>query len=136
MAGYNDLLASHVDFWQEYFSRSKVNLPDRQFQEFYEASLYHFKAAQSRESGGLPVNNLRRTWSSHVFWDSYFIQQALIEANRLDEALEACRFFQRTLDHARKHAREEFGCDGLKWDWEITNDGRKAYGTLLHMKFQ
>jgi hypothetical protein len=136
MAGYDALLASHVDFWQDYFSRSKVNLPDKQFQEFYDASLYHFKAAQSRDSGGLPVNNLRRTWSSHVFWDSYFIQQALIEANRLSEALEACRFFQRTLDHARKHAHDEFGCDGLKWDWEITNDGRKAYGTLLHMKFQ
>lgn len=136
MPGYDVLLASHVQFWQDYFSRSQVQLPDRQFQDFYDASLYHFKAAQSRDAGGLPVNNLRRTWSSHVFWDSYFIQQALIEANRLNESLEACRFFQRTVEHARKHARDEFGCNGLKWDWEITNDGRKAYGTLLHMKFQ
>jgi hypothetical protein len=136
MPGYDVLLASHVQFWQDYFSHSQVHLPDPQFQDFYDASLYHFKAAQSRTSGGLPVNNLRRTWSSHVFWDSYFIQQALIEANRLHESLEMCRFFQRTLDHARRHASEEFNCNGLKWDWEITNDGRKAYGTLLHMKFQ
>lgn len=136
MPGYDALLANHVAFWQDYFSRSKVNLPDQQFQDFYDASLYHFKAAQSRTSGGLPVNNLRRTWSSHVFWDSYFIQQALIEANRLHESREACRFFQHTLEHARRHARDEFGCNGLKWDWEITHDGRKAYGTLLHMKFQ
>ena len=136
MPGYEVLLARHVQFWQEYFSHSKVNLPDQQFQEFYDASLYHFKAAQSRASGGLPVNNLRRTWSSHVFWDSYFIQQALIEANRVNESHEACRFFQHTLEHARRHARDEFGCNGLKWDWEITHDGRKAYGTLLHMKFQ
>jgi alpha-L-fucosidase 2 len=50
--------------------------------------------------------------------------------------LEACRFFERTLAHARRHAREEFGSPGLKWDWEITHDGRKAYGSLLHMKFQ
>jgi hypothetical protein len=136
LPGYNALFAEHVNFWQDYFSHSKVSLPDPQFQMFYDASLYHFKAAQSRTSGGLPVNNLRRTWSSHVFWDSYFIQQALIEANRLYEAREACNFFQRTIDHARRHAHDEFGCDGLKWDWEITNDGRKAYGTLLHMKFQ
>lgn len=134
--GYETLLAQHQQFWQAYFSHSSVSLPDRQFQHFYNASLYHFKAAQSRTSGGLPVNNLRRTWSSHIFWDSYFIQRALLEANHIHESREACGFFQRTTDQARRHAQEEFGCAGLKWDWEITHDGRKAYGTLLHMKFQ
>ena len=64
------------------------------------------------------------------------MQHALLEANHCYEALEGCRFFQRTIDSARRHAREEFGCDGLKWDWEITHDGRKAYGTLLHQKYQ
>jgi hypothetical protein len=134
--GYDVLYQGHIQFWQEYFFHSSIQIPDQQFQDFYDASLYHFKAAQSRTSGGLPVNNLRRTWSSHVFWDSYFIQRALLESNHLNESLEACRFFQRTIEHARKHARDEFGCNGLKWDWEITHDGRKAYGTLLHMKYQ
>jgi len=134
--GYTTLRQEHLHFWTKYFDRSSITIPDAQFQYFYEASLYHFKAAQNRTSGGLPVNNLRRTWSSHVFWDSYFIQRALLEANRRNEALEACRFLQRTVEHARRHANEEFGCSGLKWDWEITHDGRKAYGTLLHMKFQ
>jgi hypothetical protein len=135
-SGYAALRQEHLHFWAEYFGRSRITIPDAQFQSFYEASLYHFKAAQNRTSGGLPVNNLRRTWSSHVFWDSYFIQRALLEANRRSEALEACRFLQRTVEHAKRHAQEEFGCPGLKWDWEITHDGRKAYGTLLHMKFQ
>lgn len=134
--GYETLRAGHLAFWRDYFSVSRIEIPDAQFQYFYDASLYHLKAMQNRVSGGLPVNNLRRTWSSHVFWDSYFLQRALLEANHRHEALEGCRFFQRTLDHAQRHAREEFGCDGLKWDWEITHDGRKAYGVLLHMKFQ
>lgn len=134
--GYDRLRAEHLAFWRDYFAVSSFHIPDAPFQAFYESSLYHFKAMQNRASGGLPVNNLRRTWSSHVFWDSYFIQRPLLEAHHLPEALEACRFFQRTLDHARRHARDEFGCDGLKWDWEITHDGRKAYGVLLHMKDQ
>ncbi len=134
--GYDALRAEHLAFWRDYFAASSISLPDPQFQYFYDASMYHFKAMQSRESGGIPVNNLRRTWSSHVFWDSYFLQRALLEANHRPEALAGCRFFQHTLDHARRHARDEFGCDGLKWDWEITHDGRKAYGTLLHMKYQ
>ena len=134
--GFAALRKEHFQYWADYFSHSSITIPDAQFQFFYEASLYHFKAAQNRTSGGLPVNNLRRTWSSHVFWDSYFIQRALLEADRRSEALEACRFLQRTVEHARRHASQEFGSNGLKWDWEITHDGRKAYGTLLHMKFQ
>jgi hypothetical protein len=134
--GYDALRAEHIAFWQRYFAVSRVGIPDEQFQYFYDASMYHFKAMQNPVSGGLPVNNLRRTWSSHIFWDSYFLQRALLEANHRVEALEGCRFFQRTIDHARRHAREEFGCEGLKWDWEITHDGRKAYGALLHQKYQ
>jgi hypothetical protein len=134
--GYAALLDEHLAFWQAFFSRSSVSIPDEQFQYLYDASMYHFKAAQNPVSGGLPVNNLRRTWSSHIFWDSFFIQQALLEANHTAEALESCRFFERTAAAARRHAQEEFGCPGLKWDWEVTHDGRKAYGTLLHMKFQ
>ncbi|MEO8396466.1 MAG: hypothetical protein ABI700_25960, partial [Chloroflexota bacterium] len=134
--GYEALRAEHLDFWKQYFAVSSIDIPDEQIQFFYDASMYHFKAMQNRVSGGLPVNNLRRTWSSHVFWDSYFVHRAIMEANHREEALEGSRFFQRTVDHARRHARDEFGCDGLKWDWEITHDGRKAYGKLLHMKFQ
>lgn len=134
--GIDALRAEHLAAWRAYFAVSSITIPDEQFQYFHDASMYHIKAMQSRESGGLPVNNLRRTWSSHIFWDSYFLQRALLEANHRAEALEGCRFFQRTIEHARRHAREEFGTDGLKWDWEITHDGRKAYGTLLHQKFQ
>ncbi len=136
MVGYEKLRQEHLNFWRDYFSASNIDIPDEQFQQFYEASLYHFKAAQNRISGGLPVNNLRLTWSSHIFWDSYFIQRALLEANHRSEALEACRFFQRTIEHARRHAKEEFGFEGLKWDWEITHAGRKAYGVYLHQKEQ
>jgi len=134
--GYDALRDEHLKFWSDYFAVSSIDIPDEQFQFFYDASMYHIKAMQSRTSGGIPVNNLRRTWSSHIFWDAYFMQRAVLEANHREEALEGCRFFQRTIDHARRHARDEFGCDGLKWDWEITHDGRKAYGALLHMKYQ
>lgn len=134
--GYDALRAELLMAWRDYFAASSIRIPDAQYQYFYEASMYHMKAMQNPVSGGLPVNNLRRTWSSHVFWDAYFLQRALLEANHRHEALESARFFQRTRAAAERHAREEFGCDGLKWDWEVTHDGRKAYGALLHQKFQ
>jgi alpha-L-fucosidase 2 len=98
--------------------------------------LYQFKASQNRLSGGLPVNNLRLTWSSHVFWDAYFMHRTLLEADRLGEALEGVRFFMRTKEQARMHALDDFNAPGLKWDWEITHKGERAYGTWLHQKEQ
>jgi hypothetical protein len=134
--GYEALQREHASAWQAYSEPSRVALPDPRFQRSYDYSLYQFKASQNRYSGGLPVNNLRLTWSSHVFWDAYFMHRALLEANRRHEALEGARFFMRTIDHARRHAREEFGAPGLKWDWEITHRGQRAYGTWLHQKEQ
>ncbi|MEA5077222.1 MAG: hypothetical protein VB013_01510 [Anaerolineaceae bacterium] len=134
--GFEMILRAHKAFWQNYFSRSSIQIPDEQFQYFYDAAQYHFKAIQNPVSGGLPVNNLRRTWSSHVFWDAYYVEYAMLLANHLPEALEGCRFFLRTQEAARRHAESEFSAPGLKWDWEVTHDGRKAYGSLLHMKFQ
>lgn len=134
--GYEALLAEHINAWRKYAATSHITIPNEPFQRSYDYSLYQFKASQNRLSGGLPVNNLRLTWSSHVFWDAYFMHRALLEAGRLDEAFEAVRFFMRTEKQARKHARDDFGAPGLKWDWEITHKGEQAYGTWLHQKEQ
>ncbi len=134
--GYDDLRREHLARWREFFARSRFQIPSPAFQRLYDSSQHLFKAVQNPVSGGLPVNNLRLTWSSHVFWDAYYLQRALLEANHLPEALEACRFLQRTLEHARRHAAEDFGAPGLKWDWEITHDGRPAYGAWTHQKEQ
>ncbi|RIK46007.1 MAG: hypothetical protein DCC57_15970 [Chloroflexi bacterium] len=134
--GYTALRDEHLAAWRAYFTRSAITLPSPRFQYLYDSSLHLFKAAQNPVSGGLPVNNLRLTWSSHLFWDAYFLFDPLVHSNHLHEALEAVRFFQRTLEHARRHARDEFGQPGLKWDWEITHGGHKAYGTWLHQKEQ
>jgi len=81
--GYEELVKKQKNTWKEYFSASQVHIPDPQFQSFYDASEYHFKAIQNPVSGGLPVNNLRRTWSSHIFWDSYYVHRALLGSNHI-----------------------------------------------------
>ncbi|MEO5952381.1 MAG: hypothetical protein ABIQ44_07945, partial [Chloroflexia bacterium] len=134
--GYDALQAEHVAAWRSYAAQSSISIPHPALNEMYRASLYHFKAAQNRVSGGLPVNNLRLTWSSHVFWDAYFMHHTLLAANRKQESLEGARFFLRTLDHAKHHASNDFNSPGLKWDWELTHTGQPAYGTWFHQKDQ
>ncbi|HYU21313.1 MAG TPA: hypothetical protein VEQ11_21725, partial [Chloroflexota bacterium] len=55
------------------------HLPDHDLQRLHDAGLSLFRAIQSPESGGIPVGLLRQTWSSHLFWDSYFPTRALLE---------------------------------------------------------
>lgn len=135
-SGFDALIAEHTQACREYAEKSSIEIPSAALMKVYEASMYHFKACQNRKSGGLPVNNLRLTWSSHVFWDAYFMHHALLAANRRREARQGVRFFERTLDHAKKHAQDDFGATGLKWDWEITHTGQAAYGTWVHQKEQ
>ncbi len=135
--GFDELLADHQLIWQTRSTQSSLSVPDRDLQRFYDFSWYYFQAIQNPRSGGIPVGNLRQTWSSHVFWDSFFVTRALLEANRVTSARAHCGFFERTVDHARAHALSDFQAPGLKWDWELTHTGLAAYGEdWIHVKEQ
>ena len=114
----------------------QVEIPDQQYQGLHHFSIYMFRAIQNRESGGLPVNNLRRTFNSHVFWDGAFVQRALLEAGHLAPAREAWRFLARTRDAAAANARATFDAPGLHWDWETTHRGERAYIPWMQQRFQ
>lgn len=113
-----------------------VDVPDADFAQLHDFSMYMFRGMQHRYSGGLPVNNLRRTFNSHVFWDGAFVQRALLEAGYVDAAREAWRFLDRTRAMAAANARATFGSPGLHWDWETTHTGERAYIPWLQQRFQ
>jgi hypothetical protein len=60
---------------------------------------------------------------------------ALLQSGQLDEAERACAFFARLRPAAARAARE-YGARGLKYEWEITHDGRPAYGVHRHLVHQ
>jgi hypothetical protein len=135
--GFDDLLAEHQTIWKTRAGESSLDVPNASIQRFYDFSQYYFRAIQNPVSGGIPVGNLRQTWSSHVFWDSFFVARAILEANRLGCARAHCGFFERTIEHAREHAASDFQAAGLKWDWELTHRGQPAYGEdWIHVKEQ
>ena len=98
--------------------------------------MYMFSAMQHRESGGLPVNNLRRAYNSHIFWDGAFVQRALLEAGYVLPAREAWRFLARTRSKAAENARDTFGAPGLHWNWETTHQGDSAYTPWVAQRLQ
>jgi hypothetical protein len=135
--GVEGLADEHARFWAACRARSAVSMPDAGLQRLYDAGLTLFRSIQSPVSGGIPVGITRQTWSSHLFWDAYFPARALLEANHAEAARAECGFLSRTADRAREHALATFGVDGLAWDWELTHDGRRAYGRdWAHLAYQ
>lgn len=135
--GADGLLADHRKAWAGYRARSSVTLPDPALQRLYDAGLTLFRSIQSPVSGGIPVGITRQTWSSHLFWDAYYPLRALLEANHPAAARAHCGFILRTAERARQHALATFGVEGLAWDWELTHDGRRAYGAdWAHLAYQ
>ncbi|MDB5078004.1 MAG: hypothetical protein JWO42_4183 [Chloroflexi bacterium] len=113
-----------------------IEIPDPDFARLHAFSMYMFRAIQHRYSGGIPVNNLRRTFNSHVFWDGAFVQRALLEAGHVEPAREAWRFLARTQEAAAANARDTFNASGLHWDWETTHRGERAYVPWMQQRFQ
>ncbi|MFN8522879.1 MAG: hypothetical protein U0821_07195 [Chloroflexota bacterium] len=126
--GFGGLLAEHQAAWRAYRTPSRISVPHAGLQRMYDAGISLFKAIQSPASGGIPVGIGRQTWSSHLFWDAYFPSRALLEAGHLGPVRAQRGFLSATVPRAREHARATFRVDGLAWDWELTHDGRRAYG--------
>jgi hypothetical protein len=117
-------------------SGGEIEIPDPDYQRLHSFSMYMFQAIQHRHSGGIPVNNLRRTYNSHLFWDGAFVQRALLEAGYVAPAREAWRFLGRTREVAAANARATFDAPGLHWDWETTDGGERAYLPFLDQRYQ
>ncbi len=134
--GAAGLWASHRAAWETYHARSaRLDVPSPALARVYAQTAYQIRAVQHPVSGALPVNNLRATWSSHVFWDAAFLHLALLQTGHPDEASRACAFFDRLRPAAARAARA-YGARGLKYEWEITHDGRPAYGVHRHLVHQ
>ncbi|MDQ7820957.1 MAG: hypothetical protein QN173_09450 [Armatimonadota bacterium] len=134
--GAEGLWSSHREVWAAYHARSaRLDIPSPALARVHAQTAYQLRAVQHPASGALPVNVLRSTWSSHIFWDAAFLHLALLQMGHREEAERACGFLDRLRPAAARAARD-YGARGLKYEWEITHDGRPAYGVHRHLVHQ
>jgi alpha-L-fucosidase 2 len=136
-AGYEALLKSHAEWWQRFWSRSGIRVPDAAVQHHYDLVQYFYGAASRR---GAPPMPLQGVWTAdagglppwkgdyHHDLNTQFTYYAYQAAGRFDQGACFLDFMWGHLPAHRKFARRFYGTGGAAVPGVMTLDGKAMGG--------
>jgi len=136
-AGFDGLLASHVDWWRAFWSQSGVRLPDKAIQRQYDLIQYFHGAASRR---GAPPMPLQGVWTAdegalppwkgdyHHDLNTQLTYWAYLAAGHFEEGACFLDFMWDLLPEHRKFARDFYGAPGAAVPGVMTLDGKATGG--------
>ena len=123
--GISGLRERHLIEWEEYFSRSKVEVPDPAAQFLYDLSRYMLKA-NHHPSGFQPVGLLPYQWQGAMFWDAATALEAFVTSGNTAEARDIRRHVLNLLPEGRDLAAK-LGNNGARIEWTKNLDSFTQY---------
>jgi len=135
--GYDALLAPHRTWWERFWSRSGVRVPDAAVQRHYDLVQYFYGAASRR---GAPPMPLQGVWTAdagglppwkgdyHHDLNTQFTYYAYQAAGRFDQGACFLDFMWDHLPAHRKFARRFYGTPGAAVPGVMTLDGKAMGG--------
>ena len=135
--GYAALLGPHVDWWQQFWSRSAVRVPDKRVQQHYDLVQYFYGAASRR---GAPPMPLQGVWTAdegslppwhgdyHHDLNTQLTYWAYLASGRFDEGSAFLDFMWGLLPEHRRFAREFYAAPGAAVPGVMTLDGKPMGG--------
>lgn len=113
--GISGVRERHLIEWEEYFSRSKIEVPNQAAQFLYDLSRYMLKA-NHHPSGFQPVGLLPYQWQGAMFWDAATAMEAFVTSGNAAEARDIRRHVLSLLPEGRELAAE-LGNGGARIEW-------------------
>ena len=103
---YAATLGRHQGEWQQFDSRSSLNLPKGNIEGIYNTSLYTVRAHQ-HPLGGITVGAYPGMWTNGInSYDVSYSMMALLGSNRMMEAEQIVKFWQQILPTLRQRAKD------------------------------
>jgi len=141
--GYNALKGEHTKWWEEYWKKSSISLPDSLLEKTYYRSWYLFASCSRKGFYPMPLqgvwtadNGKLPPWKGDYHHDTntQLSYQSFLKANRLDEGRVFVDYLWSMRDVFRRFAKEFFGVDGILLPSCSTLDG-KPIGGWAHYAF-
>ena len=110
--------AEHVREWKKYTGMSSISIPDENLQYLFNLGVYTLKAHQHPVTGAATVGMFPPLWGGGgIFgYDTYYLQQALLRTNHIDESRNLLSFWKLCSKQARALAKE-FEKPGMFFPW-------------------
>ena len=136
-SGYEAMLRPHLAWWQQYWSKSAVELPDPAIQQQYDLVQYYQGAASRR---GAPPMPLQGVWTAdagtlppwkgdyHHDLNTQMTYWAYLAAGRFDQGACFLDFMWNHLPEHRKFARKFYATPGAAVPGVMTLDGKPMGG--------
>lgn len=109
---YNKLYQSHTDWWHDFYMKSFISLPDKQFESFWWIQQYKLGSATRADC---PAIDLMGPWYRHTPWAAYWFNlnvqltySPVYACNRLDLGQSLINFINNNKDQLIKNVPEKY----------------------------
>lgn len=135
--GYNVLKREHINWWKNYWEKSRISIGDPMLEKTYYRSWYLFASCSRKGFYPMPLqgvwtadNDRLPPWKGDYHHDTntQLSYQSYLKANRLDEGECFVDYLWQMKPQYEKVAREFFGVDGLLIPGVSTIDGKPMGG--------
>jgi alpha-L-fucosidase 2 len=135
-AGIHTLWAEHASFWNRYWNKSFITVPDPRLESLYYCEMYKLGAAVRPDGWPISLQGLWTQddtlppWSGDYHFDLNVMQSywAIYSSNRLELGESLYTMLLRMMPKLERDCREFYGCDGAMLQCAVTYDGKPILG--------
>ena len=139
--GYDKSFIEHKLWWEEFWNKSSVRLPDKEFEKHWYLTNYFFGSCSRKNSPPMPLqgvwtadNGELPPWKGdyHNDLNTQFSYMHYLKANHLEEGECFIDFLWKLRPAARKFAAEFFDAPGLCLPSTMSIDGKALGGWAMY----
>ena len=134
---WKDIEASHGKTWRSYHGHSSFECPDEDIYRQFALSLTVCKSALHPDGSTVSALEIPNNHEMGTYWDIWFSHRALLNANRVEEAMRIVQFWDLAYPGALAQAKDKYSVEGARFAWVLganglpMSDGHQIHNNII-----
>lgn len=139
--GYDEMRKSHLAWWEAYWKKSSISLPDQMFEQNWYMTNYLFGSCSRKGEYPMPLQGVWTAddgnlppWKGDYHHDlnTQLSYSHFYKANHLEEGESFLDFLWKSMDAGKTFARKFFGTEGMCLPGVMSIDGQPLGGWPMY----